>query len=248
MEHSISTLKDLGLSEPEAQIYLALIKLGGSVASVVAKETGLKRTTAYPILKALANKGFVTIYFRKNKRFYYAEKPHRVINYFSKKLEAFEQIIPLMESLEKKQTQSLGLRFIETKEELENFYRDILIEYKNKQYCIIGSASGWEGVDPPFFIQFRKDRGNAKIKTRLLLTADSRTINPPESELLRDWRYLPEKYTFKSTIDIYDDKILVSTPELSSLAVVIAVPAMVDIFKSVFEILWDQFKAVKYKT
>ena len=113
------------------------------------------------------------------------------------------------------------------------------MEYKNKEYCIIGSAPAWEGINDEYFLQFRKNRAKENIKTRLLLSADSKTINPIDKSLLRDFKYLPEKYKFKSTIDIFNDKILIVSPELTSLAVVIAIPAMVDVFQSIFEIIWD---------
>jgi sugar-specific transcriptional regulator TrmB len=234
-------LKDLGLSEQESIVYLALLKIGGSIASNIAKEVGIKRTTVYALLKSLAQKGFVTLYYRKSRQYYYAEKPQRVAKYFEKKLEAFNGLIPALEVLEKKQIQIAGLRFIETLEELKQFYAGILEEYKNKEYKIIGSASGWEDLDPEFFVQYRNDRGKNNIKTKLLLTADSKTINQRivNPSLLRVYKYFPAKYKFKSTIDIYKDKVLIISPELSSLAVVIAVPVMTDVFKSVFEVLWD---------
>jgi len=56
---------------------------------------------------------------------------------------------------------------------------------------------------------------------------------------LRDYKYLDKKYSFKSTIDIYNDKILIVSSELSALAVVVALPPMVDVFKAIFEALWD---------
>src|SRR3979411_1390575 len=53
-------LKQLGLSAPEAEVYLALVRDGGPVsASAVATETGLPRTNVYPILRSLINKGLV---------------------------------------------------------------------------------------------------------------------------------------------------------------------------------------------
>ncbi len=238
MENTI-ILKNIGLSEPEVIVYLALLRIGGSLASQVAKEASLKRTTVYAILKTLSEKGFVSVYFRKNKRYYYAEKPQKLAQFFEKKLELFTSIIPALESLGRQQDRQLGLRFIETKQELEAFYTQALAQYKNKKYCIIGSLHGWEDIDPTFFKRFRVERGRANIATRLLLTADSREDNPPDKRLLRAVRYLPEKYTFKSTIDIYPDQILIVSPHLSSLAVVVAVPAMVDIFKSIFEVMWE---------
>src|SRR3989338_4569627 len=103
------TLEDLGLSEQEANLYLGLLKIGGGQASKVAKEVGLKRTTVYPILKALAECGFVNVYFRKSTRYYYAEKPHKIAGIFAKKLNAFEQPIPVLETMDKKQAQQFGL-------------------------------------------------------------------------------------------------------------------------------------------
>ncbi|MBA4320684.1 MAG: hypothetical protein C0412_20005, partial [Flavobacterium sp.] len=119
-------LLSFGLSESEADVYLAVFRLGGATASVVARETGLKRTTVYPILKSLAEKGCVTLYFQKNKRFYQAQKPNRLAGIFEKKMDFFNSVIPLFESMDKRQAQIFGLRFIETKEELRQFYADTL--------------------------------------------------------------------------------------------------------------------------
>ena len=71
------------------------------------------------------------------------------------------------------------------------------------------------------------------------LSHDSLKNNDADKSLLREVKFLPEKYKFKSTIDIFKDKVLIISPEISSLAVVLEVPAMVDVFKSVFEITWD---------
>ncbi len=230
-------LLEFGLTESEAQTYLALFKLGGATASVVAKETGFQRTTVYPILKSLAKKGCVLVYFRKNQHYYYAQKPDKLMGLFEKKLEFFSSVIPLFESMDKKQAQAIGLRFIETKEELRKFYTDILDD--NKSYRVIGNAYIWQNIDPEFFEQYRETRARLKIKTRLLLSADSKETNPTTKDLLREFKYLPERYEFKSTLNIFKDKVLIINPESSSLAIVIAVPAMVDIFKSMFEIIWS---------
>lgn len=236
---NLNILKDLGLDNQEAGVYLALLKIGGSQASVVAKEIGIKRTTIYPILQGLAAKGMVNVYFRKNRHFYYAQKPNRVVGLFKKKIESFESIIPLLELMEKKQVLATGLRFIDTVEELKQFYNGILDEFKNKEYYVIGNGQSWEDLAPDFFIQFRKNRGKYNVKTKLLLTSNFKIHNPTEKELKREWKFLPKEYEFQSTIDIFDDKILIVSPELSSLAVVIAVPAMTDIFKSIFHMLWN---------
>ncbi len=232
-------LKNLGLTDPETTVYLSLLKLGNAEAGIVAKDTGIKRTTMYDILSSLTKKGFATVYFKKNKRTFYPQKPQRIISLFEKKLEAFQNIVPQLQMFDKKQTQALGLRLIQTKAELEQFYLGVLSEYKNGTYCDIGNAVAWEVLAPDFFHAFRKDRAKHNIHTRLLLTHDSQPYNPTEASLLRSYRYLPDTLHFNSMIDIFPDKILIVNPYLATLGVVIAIPAMVDIFQSIFDFLWE---------
>ncbi|EKD25201.1 MAG: Transcriptional regulator, TrmB [uncultured bacterium (gcode 4)] len=234
-----SILKQLGFTDQEVDIYLSLLQLGGSQASSVAKDIGVKRTTVYHTLRQMASKGYVTVYFRKNRRYFYAQKPSRLAALYSKKLDNLYAILPQLQSLEKKNVGMVGLRFIETQEELKEFYTGVLDEYRDKEYLVIGSAQGWEGTDPEWFHQYRVNRGRHNIRTRLLLTDESKQINPDDSTLLRDVRYLPEKYSFRSTIDIFDDKILVVSSELSSLAVLIEISVMRDVFGAVFDVMWD---------
>lgn len=233
------TISALGLSTTETQVYLALLKTGGMKASQVAKDVTMKRTTVYSLLDNLVEKGFVAVFYKKSQKIFKANKPQYIATFFENKLKLFNQVIPVLESLEKKQTQAFGLRFIETKDELEQFYINVLKEYKNKSYQIIGSSQGWESIDPDFFNQYRQERATANIKTRLLVTAESEQLKVKERSLLRTVKYLPEKYSFKSTIDIFDDQVLIVSPEMTSLAVVIAIPAMTDVFKSIFEVIWE---------
>jgi sugar-specific transcriptional regulator TrmB len=233
------SLVSLGLSKQEATVYLAIYTLGEATASQVAKEQGLKRTTVYPILKKLAGQGFINTYIKKSRQIYRAEKPDRVAKIYSGKLQHFVDRIPALKTLQKSSSPDFGLRFIETRQELERFYKDTIEEYRGKEYRSIGDVRGWESIDPEFFTWYRRARSRAKIKIRLLLTDDSRSTNPTERDLLRDFRYLPSEYQFRCSIDIYKDKILIVSPDLNSLAVVIAVPAMMDIFGSMFEMIWN---------
>lgn len=244
MSH-ISTLQTLGLTEDEAHAYLALLQLGGANAAALATKINVKRTTIYPILSSLSDKGFASTYFNKSKRMYRAEKPERVAGLYEKKLESFSAIIPELKTLEKQTLSAIGLRFITTKKEVEQFYTSVLTDYKNKSYRAIGSATAWQGIDPEFFQKFRHDRARAHIKTRILLSADSTSASPDDPKLLRDVRTLPPSHTFKSTIDIFDDKVIVVTPDLHALAVVIEVPAMIDIFHAMFDLLWETSAAEK---
>ena len=233
------SLQEMGLSDQESSMYLVLLKSGGLPASVVAKEVGLRRTTAYASLKVLAQKGFVTVYVKRGRQIFVPEKPQNVAGYFEKKLKSFLEFIPALESLEKTQLQTSGLRFIESMPELKRFYASILREYRGRSYMSLGNAVTWQGLDRDFFLQYWKDRGAANIHTRILITHDSRAVNSTDPRLLREVRFLPPQYKFNSTIDILDDKALITGSDQSALGIVIAVPAMVGLFRSVFDMLWN---------
>lgn len=235
---NIEILTKIGLTEQEALVYLSLLKSGLSPASKIAKDADIKRTTIYPTLKSIIKKGGATLHFKGSQRFYLAKNPQRLAEVFKHRVKTFEDIIPTLEILKSNNLDGGGLMFIESIDELKNFYEEILIDYKNKSYRIMGNTNIWEGIDSNYFINFRKRRAGANIKTKILLSSDSLDINPKDEKLLRDFKYLPEKFKFKSTMDIFDDKVLIINPTGTSLAVVIALPTMTDIFKSMFDMLW----------
>ncbi len=239
---NLSILESLGLPEQEASAYLALLKIGGSRASTLAREMGVKRTTIYAILKSLTAKNLALVYFRKSKRFYHAVSPDKISSIFEKKLEAFNGIIPYLQSVEKKEAQTLGLRFIETKEELKQYYQDILDDYgkkRNKEYYVISNDLSWENIDPEFFRKFRRNRAKAGIKIKLLISKDSQKSVDINEPLGREIKYFPSQYQLDCSIEILHDKVTIISHELKSIAVIVSIQPMVMAFKTIFEILWD---------
>jgi len=99
-------LSKTGLSDKEAAIYASLVQLGGAYPSVIAKHSGLNRSTTYNVLNMLAIKGLVNEIEKKNKIYYQIEKPNNLVKY-SKSLitqanlsyQESERVLPLLESL-----------------------------------------------------------------------------------------------------------------------------------------------------
>ena len=53
-------LEEIGLSEKEAKIYLALLQVDRDTIQDLATKTGINRTTVYPVLETLQKKGLVS--------------------------------------------------------------------------------------------------------------------------------------------------------------------------------------------
>lgn len=45
-----------GFTQREAKVYVTVLEMGSSIASMISKRTGLKRTSVYEILEALKQK------------------------------------------------------------------------------------------------------------------------------------------------------------------------------------------------
>ncbi len=71
----IEKLQKIGLSNKEAQIYLALVKKGEATANELAKQTSSQRTVAYNVLQQLLTKGFVNYVKKGNVRLYKISDP-----------------------------------------------------------------------------------------------------------------------------------------------------------------------------
>jgi sugar-specific transcriptional regulator TrmB len=240
MENQLEALKNLGLSDKEIAIYLALLKLGTTNATSLSKEVNLKRTSVYPILEKLVEQGLAKEHIQGKKKSFEATKPDQLKRLFERKILSLDAIVPYLNSLVGSNKKVHGVRFIKSKQELKGFYDEILEEYKESEYFAIGNVSNWFNIDKKYFLQYRKRRAEYKTKVKILLSSNSKE-EPGQNDpsLLREYKYLPEKYNFKSTIEIFKDKIAIVGQDIDALCVVIEVPAMTDVFKSVFEILWE---------
>ena len=240
IDEKMETLRGIGLTDHEILAYTGLVKTGSTGATELAKDIALKRTTIYPILNNLIEKGVAHSYKKGTKTLFAPLTPSKLISLYEHKLESLTALVPYLEKMQNTQAKPYGVRFLQTKRELEAFYNEILDDYRDKSYYIIGNANAFLNINPDFLLDFRKKRALRNIHTKLLLSHDSRSaVGQDDPSLIREFKYLSEKYQFKSTIDIYDDKILIIGPEVKALAVVIAIPPMVDIFRSIFEVLWE---------
>lgn len=82
----LDELKKIGLSENEAEVYIALLELGSATAQEIAAKSGIKRTTIYVQIEALMKMGLVTSFEKEMskgkapKTYFRAEDPEHLKN------------------------------------------------------------------------------------------------------------------------------------------------------------------------
>lgn len=101
-------LQEIGLSEKESQIYLALLQVDSESIQDIAKKTGINRTTVYPVLESLNQKGLVSEVQDGKKTMYQAAPPERLETFverqkviLSEHASRLKDVIPQIKSIQR---------------------------------------------------------------------------------------------------------------------------------------------------
>lgn len=97
----VSTLKKLGLTEKQARVYLAMLELGESVMTKIAKRANLKRPTVYLIIDELNILGLSSEIIKGKKKFYSAVHPKRFVELAKFRADQADKILPELVAIQK---------------------------------------------------------------------------------------------------------------------------------------------------
>ena len=78
-------LQDIGFSEGEEKVYLALLRLGTSTTGKIAKEAAVSRSKLYEILEKLSRKGVISHFKKNNVSNFTASHPENIVEYLKKR-------------------------------------------------------------------------------------------------------------------------------------------------------------------
>ncbi len=94
MEYILRQLKELGLSEKESRVYVALVEIGKGTAYAIAKQAKVKRPTTYLILDDLRTKGLVLKIPHAKNQIFIAKDPNELFALQEEKLKNARRILP----------------------------------------------------------------------------------------------------------------------------------------------------------
>lgn len=156
MDHLTLELTNLGLSEKEATVYLALLELSPAAVQDVAVRAGVNRTTTYLLVDALMRRGVVSTTTHGKKQLFVAEPPERLLTVLRlqrRELEEKERellvAIPLLNALHNSRKEKPQIRYFEGAEGVRTV-REMLSEESGECVQIVpidGSESVTEILD-----------------------------------------------------------------------------------------------------
>jgi len=228
-----SGLQELGFSEGEAIIYIALLKLGSANVTKLSKTTGRHRTHIYDTIEKLKEKGLISESVVDNKKLLTSSRPEVIIDYLKEKEEKAQKVVSDLKKIVKVKDE-IKVETYKGQAGLKAVLRDILRE--KKDYVGYGEGTRFEEVLPIFFEQFRRESERLGIGLKLILKKGAKV---PSREKLQV-KYL--NHAGPSTTFIYGGKIVIVIWEPLPTAIRISDKQTADSYRSYFNVLWKQAK------
>ena len=225
-------LKDAGLSDSEAIIYITLLKKGECSVAEISQISGLHRTNIYDSLEKLKEKGFVAYILKENKQFFRAAEPEIILNYLKEKQERITNIIPQLKGIQASINEKVVVEVFKGEQGMKTALKDILLSKKEVVgYSVAGQLRKYL---PRFAEYYFIEQEKHKIKHKFIYT--SGTIKPPIK--FYELRYLPREYASMTITLCYGEAVLnlIFEPEMT--AIRIRCKQIADAYKRHFDALW----------
>ena len=233
-----NTLKQFGLTEKQAKVYLACLELGSAPVQKVSQKAGLARSTTYEVLEHLQHKGFVSTFRQKKSQHFSAEEPERVLNIAKRNVTLLEEALPELRAIYGEAWIRPTVRFYQGIDGMKIVLEEILAEAKELQ--AFGSADDLFRTLPDFH-KFVEKRKKKKIPVRVILRDSEKARERQQSgqKDLRVVRLISDQYQFHGLIYVWNNKIAQLSFQKDLVALVIESEVLADTQRAMFESLWD---------
>jgi len=243
-------LIQFGLSDKEADVYLALLGTGTSLVSDIAKSAKLNRSTTYVLLDSLRAKGLVSITEEEKVRNYTAAPPERLMHLLEESLSKYteliqiaESIVPELKKLHKKEKGGAvsvkpKVHLYEGLQGIKSAYEDML--ETGDDIRTYASMEDVHALLPEYFPKFYKRRAAKGIAMRIIFPDVKLAKKRSQDTKVKsqETRIAPKEMgSFSPEINIYGNKIaFVSARERFGL--VIESLELSQALKTIFELTW----------
>ena len=246
-------LQKIGLSEKEAKVYLASLRLGKSPVQAISKEAGINRGTTYNIIESLTKKGLISSYQEGKKQYFFAESPDQLELLFKQQLEEIEhnrgrlkELLPELKQLDNKEKDKPVVRYFEGKNGIRAMVEDM---FDVKRGTEIVMMYPYDDIERHFtskeLDEWRNKRIQGDVKARTIYTRSSGPAERANIKVDRI-RVSEKEYPLKSDIAIYENRIRIASLDgQKMIGIIIEDGDAANTLRSVFELAWKGAKQDK---
>lgn len=245
-------LSSLDLDTSEQKVYLFLLGKGPSIASTIAKRSGIRRTSLYGILKRLSEHQLVSEISIDGVKLFSAQRPEQVELLLRKKIEQlnhnsklFQEILPALKSKHKKIVSKPKIEMFEGKIGLQSVLKDMILHYDLSTFALWPVRTMLESLSSEFHRYLNKERIKNNLYTRAIWP-NSQIIDFKKhpylgvgEEFKREIRIAPKSIEFDMGYWSYANKVAFVSSQKECFGFLVESEDLVNTLKMQFDILWQ---------
>jgi len=242
----IQSLKNIGLNEKEAKIYLSLLELSRASAYQIAKNSGLKRPTVYVILEELVNKGVVRKIPGQKIINYSPTNPEELLAIIQSKIDSAQKALPELKALGRgRLRKKVYVSYYEGLSGIKEMYSKLCENMKDKEYVAFyahGKNTPRELLE--YFDELNAEHKKFGIKRRGITVKHPSLKKYLEKNNQKNYRIklktlTPDKYNSQISIEIYKNVTQIISHRYLQ-GILIENPDVAKVIKQIFELVWSR--------
>lgn len=244
-------LEDVGFTEGESKIYLALLELGESKVGPLIKSSGISRSKVYDILDRLIAKNVVSKVEKNGIRIYQSLPPHSILNVIKKKEqelkqeeETLEKILPELSLLQSKE--KVNVVVYEGYEGFKAMIDKTIQELRSEDiYDAMGISQTTKGMT--FYARrIYEAQKIKKFKARSIFDEKGMFKAAERKTKWHEMKILPKGWNTPALFTIYSDIVGIHLGKDGSIiSIVIKNEDIAKSFRTSFEAMWKISKEIK---
>jgi len=237
-------LQEIGLTDSEIKVYLALLELGSCKKGPLVKKAGITSSKVYEVVDKLIEKGLASHVTRNRVRYFNAAPPSRIKDYLLEKEgilkqqeRELEKVLPVLEAKKKLAEREVDAEIFSGWKGMQTVYNDVLESLKKGDaYYVFGASKGADEEKVRlFFTRFNQKIVEKGLKGHIIFNANARG-NIPNVEKSAMVRYMEQ--TTPTEILIYGDKTAIVLLEKEPIITLIKGESVAKSFKEYFDAMW----------
>ncbi len=251
MEREI--LREIGLTDSETKVYLALLELGDSTRGEIVNTAGIAGSKLYEIIDKLQDRGLVSVYIKNKVKHFKPINPKQILGYLEDKKQKISKIekevkliLPNLLSLYGSSKEEQEVELLNGLKGLEIIFKEQVDMLEKGDICyVIGGTKGInEETVQGFFEKVHIWREEKKIKTKMLFNLrqkeSTESLYSSKKYSLTETRYI--FHTSPVAINIYKDRTIIIIFGKKISAIQIKSQDVANSFIEYFKLLWATSK------
>ncbi len=246
-------LEEIGLSDSEAKLYIALLRHGQQTITFLSKKAEINRGLGYTLLHDLMEKGLVTK-MTKGKVYYFAPlDPKQLVEYLEKqkkdissKQERVQAMLGQLESITNPLTAKPKIRFYDGARGAKTVLDTILTADRKKLQAFLSLEDMTEFVGADQFAAFitKLTKNGFGLEAVCTTTKQTEPIEgmQTDTQQKRQIRFASYDLAFPMTMFIFDDKIAIISSSEENFALVIESQEYADMQQKLFTMVWSSLE------